>query len=414
MSQVLSKVADVLKYKYLPAFANQITTNPTPFLEKVRKAPLLNKTIKAAAPVGLNGGFAFGESDAAATPVAGEQKYIGFSLDAKDIYVDIEISDKTIKLARDNASAMINTLDAEVKGAYITADWNVGRAIFGDGKGILAHITASLSNAATTVYVSDYRKLREGLLVDFYNFASAAATDGTLITSTSPKRILSVSHVYNSAYSGYAVVIDTATTGATTAQTSSGFYGFITCQKSYKHEITGIGVLMDTSADLYGISAANRPAYLNPIVVDANHTITDTVLYGGVRESQDYRNSNIDMLLCGDTAFAAYQDYIRSKNHVVVDNMEFKGGAVGYQVIIGNRKAVVVNERFVPANEIWGVDTTKWTFYHTPLDFADEQGASPFTLLEGKSIYRALFTMYGDLICENPGGCVRFTNCDPT
>ena len=413
MSQVISKVVDVLKTKYLPAFANQITTNPTPFLEKVRKAPLKNETITASAPVGLNGGFAFGENDAAATPNAGPQKYIGFKLEAKDIYVNLEISDKCIKLARDDVSAMINVLDQEVKGAYATADWNVGRAIFGDGKGILANIKSSYSSSDTTMYVDDYKKLREGLLIDVYNYASAAATDGTLITTTTPVRVLAVSHT--STANGYAVTLDQAVgTAASTAQTSSGFYGFVTCQKSYNHEITGLGVIYDTSADLYGILAANRPAYTNPIVIDANHTITDTVLYGGVREAQDYRNSNIDMLLCGDTAFAAYQDYIRSKNHVVVDNMEFKGGAVGYQIIVGNRKVVVVNERFVPTNEIWGVDTTKWTFYHTQIGFADEQGASPFTLLPGKSIYRALLTMYGELICEVPGGCVRFTNCDPS
>lgn len=59
--------------------------------------------------------------------------------------------------------------------------------------------------------------------------------------------------------------------------------------------------------------------------------------------------------MMGDAAFAAYQTYMKESNVVVTDKHQFVGGAVGYKVLVGNREVVVVNERFVPENEAWGL-----------------------------------------------------------
>ena len=114
MSQLLTQIEGILKDKYQPAIANQINIEPSPFLEKIKKVPLTNNTIKFAAPFGINGGFGFG-AEGIATPKSGAQKYVSFSVDAVDMYVDIKISNKTVELASSNAGAMINALDAEIK-----------------------------------------------------------------------------------------------------------------------------------------------------------------------------------------------------------------------------------------------------------------------------------------------------------
>ena len=118
MSQLLTQIEGILKDKYQPAIANQINIEPSPFLEKIKKVPLTNNTIKFAAPFGINGGFGFG-AEGIATPKSGAQKYVSFSVDAVDMYVDIKISNKTVELASSNAGAMINALDAEIKGAML-------------------------------------------------------------------------------------------------------------------------------------------------------------------------------------------------------------------------------------------------------------------------------------------------------
>ena len=47
MSQLLTQIEGILKDKYQPAIANQINIEPSPFLEKIKKVPLTNNTIKS-------------------------------------------------------------------------------------------------------------------------------------------------------------------------------------------------------------------------------------------------------------------------------------------------------------------------------------------------------------------------------
>lgn len=107
-----------------------------------------------------------------------------FETNAKDMYVNIAISAKAVRLT-DTAGAMANALDVEVKGAYETAKWNVGRALFGNGTGVLTTIS-KLDTAGNTITVADTKYLKEGLIVDIY------ATDGTSPVSGGAEEELSV------------------------------------------------------------------------------------------------------------------------------------------------------------------------------------------------------------------------------
>lgn len=392
MAQILTQLEAILKDKYQPALANQIGIEPSPFLEKIRKTPMTNNTIKMAAPIGINGGFGFG-SEGLGTPKAGAQRYAQFEVDAVDMYVDIQISNKTVQLASTNAGAMLNALDTEIKGSYASAKWNVGRALFGNGSGKLATVSA-LSTAGNTCTVADTRMLVEGLTVDFY--ASNAAVGST--PAVAARRIISVDRVNKT------ITFD----GAATTLSA----GFITVQGSYGHELCGLGAIFDTTtgARLYGIDKDTNP-WIKPVVYDAENVLTDLVIYGGVKQAKDYKGSSIDLLMMGDDAFLAYQDYMRTNNTQVVDKQRFVGGSVGYKVLVGSQEVVIINERFVPSTEAWGVDTSSFALEQTPWSFmAKDTGI--FIPIADTSIYRALLASYGNLICSNPGGCVRFINCE--
>ena len=411
MSQILTQVEAILKDKYQPALVNQISTCPSPFLEKIKRVPLTNNTIKCAAPIGINGGFGFG-AEGVATPVSGAQRYAEFTIDAVDMYVDIQISNKTVQLASSNVSAMLNALDQEIKGSYRSAEWNLSRALFGNGNGVLCSIVASDSNNAvsTTLKVNDTSKLVEGLTVDVYTYASATASAATLTAVNKAVRIISIdrdtgSIVLNSPSVSVTVPL------TTNSVTPSGTYGFITVQNSYNRELCGLGAIYDDSADtLYGVKKADNP-WIKPIVIDAQNDISDLVIYSGVKRASDYKGTKIDLVMMGDKAFAAYQDYMRTNNVVVVDKQRFVGGAVGYKVLCGAQETVILNERFVPENEAWAVDSTTFFLEQTPWDFMAKDGAV-FLPMAGTSVYRALLTSYGNLLCTNPGGCVRFINCN--
>lgn len=378
-----------LKENYLPVWKNQLGTEPTALLGKIKTVKLSSNEIVSTAPIGLSGGFGFG-AEGQATPEAGNVRFERFKTYAKDMYANIAISAKAVRLTG-TGGAMANALDVEVKGAYETAKWNVGRSIYGNGTGVLAKVSA-LSDAGLTIAVDDTKNLKEGLIVDIY-------ADGATVPQTNGKgrRI---------------VAVDRAGKTFTIEGNASTFAkGFVTVQNSYKREITGLGAIFDnTVTELYGVKKADNP-FLAPVVLDAENDIDDGIITKALRQAKNDKNSNIDTLLFGDDAYDAYVNYLRTNNYRVEDmSHNINGGFKAIKFIFGNKEIDIINESFVPSNEAWGVDSTALELHTQEWDFAKLQGGSIFNLVDGSSVYRALLANYGDLICTNPGGCVRLTN----
>ena len=389
MAQNLITFEKALKENYLPVWRNGLTTEPTALLGKIKKVPLKSNKIVATAPVGLSGGFGFG-AEGLATPAAGGVKFERFETNAKDMYVNIAISTKAVRLTG-SGGAMANALDTEVKAAYETAKWNVGRSIFGNGSGILT--TSEAVASSNTIKVADVKYMKEGLIVDVYaTGASEPQASGKGV------RIVAVDRTNKTiTIAGPAVSLDA---------------GFITVQNSYNREITGLGAIFDNDiATIYGVNKAEN-AYLLPTVVDANTDIDDSVIWDAIENAETYKNSKIDMIMMGKAAYKHYIEYLRT-NNVRVESMtkEITGGFKAIDYAFGNRSIDVVYDQFIPDNEAWCVESGALELHTQEWDFADLQGGGIFNLMENSSVYRALLANYGDLICTNPGGCVRITNC---
>lgn len=390
MSQNLNTFEKALKENYLPAWRNQLGIEPSALLGKIKKPKLTSNKIVATAPIGLSGGFGYG-AEGAETPAAGGVRVERFETTAKDMYVNIVISEKAVKLTG-SSGAMANALDTEVKGAYATAKWNVGRSLFGNGTGILT-TTKALGAAGNTIQVDDVAYLKEGLIIDIY------ATGGTTPQANGAgRRLLSIDRANK-----------TITIGGDPATFSAGF---ITVQNSYNREITGLGAIFDDSiTSLYGVSKELNP-FLKPVVQSGGGDIDDGLITKALRQAKNDKNSNIDMILCGDDAYDHYVNYLRV-NNIRVEEMShtIQGGFKAIKFVFGNKEIDIVNESFVPAKEMWGVETGCLELHALDWNFAELQNGGIFNLMEKQSCYRALLANYGDLICTNPGGCVRITDC---
>ena len=396
-TQVLTNIEKIIKNDYLPAWQNMINTEPSAFLSKVKKVKLTSDKIKAGAPFGLSGGFGYG-AEGQATPKAGAQVYEGFEVKSKDMYVNVEISEKAVELGG-TAGSIVGLLDAEIKAAYEAAKWNVGRSLFGNGTGILAKEVGGFppSNVDfTEITVDETRYLKEGLTVDIIDVG-----DGSVAVKTGTGRIKN---------------IDRANKKITFHEpiTSKGAFGtvYVTVQNSYNREITGIGAIMDltsTGTKLYGVDKSENGAIV-PTHLPSVGAINDSIIRSGLRTALRDKNGKIDTILCGDTAFDAYVEYLRANNIRVEDSSkEIEGGFKAIKFLFDNREVDIVNEQFVPADEMWGVDTTAFEFHCLDWDFAQLKDGGIFNLMENTSSYRALLRNYGNLICSNPGGCLRIS-----
>lgn len=385
-----STLTKMVRENYLPLLDNLLTEKPSAFMAKINKETLTSAEIVSGAPLGINGGFGFG-GEGEATPAAGGQLYERFKATAKDAYVNLAISVKATLLST-KAGSLVDAMHSEVESAYKAANWNMARALFGNGTGILTTIKA-LSSSGNTIEVDDTTYLKEGLIIDIY------ATGGSSpVTNGKQRRIKSIDRKNKTiTLSG-----DPGTFAA----------GFITVQNSYKKEITGIGAIFDNSIEtLYGVKKSDTPA-LYPTIADAAGDISDGFITNALLDAEDDKNSEVDMLLCGRGAYNAYVDYLRANNVRVEEiSKTISGGFKAIKFIIGNREVDVVYEKFVPSKEMWGVETGSFIYKRTPFNFATLDKANAFTLMENSSVYRALLASYGELICKNPGGCVRLTNC---
>ena len=329
-AQTLETIEKALKENYLNPFRNGLSTEPSALLGQIKKVKLTSNEIVATAPQGLSGGFGFG-AEGHATPQAGNVIYERFKTYAKDMYVNLAISAKAVRLANSGGS-MVNALDAEVKAAYETAKWNVGRSLFGNGKGVLANSEAV--TGSTTIKVDDVKFLKEGLIIDVYETGASIPQDaGVGLRIKAVDRVAKTITVYG----------NTITLKA----------GFITVQNSYNREITGLNAIFDDSiTSLYGVSKAENKIIV-PTTIDGVESLEDDVLWDAVEGAQTYKNSKIDMIMMGKDAYKEYVAYLRAGN-VRVESMtkEITGGFKAIQIAFGNRDIDVVYEQCVPDNEI--------------------------------------------------------------
>ena len=167
--------------------------------------------------------------------------------------------------------------------------------------------------------------------------------------------------------------------------------------------------LTSTGTKLYGVDKAENGAIVPTYIPNAG-AINDSIIRSGLRTALRDKNGKIDTILCGDTAFDAYVEYLRANNIRVEDSSkEIEGGFKAIKFLFDNREVDIVNEQFVPADEMWGVDTTAFEFHCLDWDFAQLKDGGIFNLMENTSSYRALLRNYGNLICSNPGGCLRIS-----
>lgn len=389
--QNLLTCQNILKEVYEPLWNNRMSTDPSILLTKIKKSTLTGENIVAGAPIGLNGGFGFG-SEGNDTPEAGYQMYDNYRLTAKDMFTNVKISDKTILLAK-NPGAMADALSNEIESAYITAKWNVGRSLFGNGTGKLAKVSSA---SGKKIKVDTTKYIRVGLTIDVYS------DESTVVSAKN--RIVNIARTADGE-GKYEVTLQKAVSTTVTD-------GFITIQNSLNRELTGLGAIFDDSiTSLYGVSRTDNE-YMKPEKIDAQGDISDSVIFDAMRTVKNYKNGDVDFILCGYEAYKKYIEYLRT-NNVRVENSDgtIEGGFASIKYQFGTKKVEIACEEFVPDNEAWGINTSDVELRSTPWAFATVQGSSIFTLLENKSVYRALLRSYGELICKNMGGFFKITNC---
>ena len=381
----LTTAESALKDAYLNAVCNQLNTNANPLLAKIKQssADVYGKNIIKMAPIGLNGGVGAGD-EVGALPSAKSNRYAQFKTTLKNLYGQIAITDKAIRASASNAGAFVDLLNAEMEGLLTASKFNLGRMLYGDGTGALGTV---VSQSGKVITFNSVKNFAEGMCIDVYN-GDSAVSNGL--------RIMGVDRINKT------VTVDTTPTTLV-----EGNVAYVQGSKGY--EITGLVAIFGNTETLYGLNRAEN-GWLTPYASTTETEISDNLLQTAVDYLAENSGSNIDMITCGAGVRRAYMEYLSCYRRNV-DVMNLEGG---YKAISFNGIPVVA-DRFVEDNELYMLDTSKFTL-HQLCDWEWIEGENGNILHQtaGYPTYTATLVKYADLICDQPNGQAKFSNIKST
>lgn len=377
----LTSAENALKSVYLDVVSNQLNDKVNPLLAKIGQSTkdVWGKEIIKLAPYGINGGVGAG-TETGSLPASAGNNYVKFVSTLKNLYGKIEISDKAIRAAENNAGAFVNLLNDEMEGLIKASAFNFGRMLFGDGSGKLATVSEVSGYVVT---VDSLKNVIEGLVVDVYTAAGVKVLSGARITAIdrTNKRI-TLSSINED-------VVATC---------------YFTVQGSKDLEITGLGAIFANSGTLYGV---DKSAYnwMVPYTKDTVGNISDSVIQTAIDTLEEVNGSEVDYICCSSQVKRYYQAYLATYRRNI-DIMELNGGfrAISYNGI------PLVSDRFCGDSDMYLLNTKDFTI-HQLCDWKWLEGEDGRILKQnaGYATFAATLVKYADLICSKPCGQAKLT-----
>ena len=386
----LTSASNALKNVYLGVVANQLNVNANPLLGKIEQSTkdVWGKKIIKLAPYGINGGIGAG-TETGSLPTAGENKYVQFTSELKNLYGKIEISDKAMRASANSAGAFVNLLNAEMEGLIKASSFNFGRMLYGDGTGLLA--TVKSYNSSTKVITLDsVRNLIEGMIIDIYNGT-------TIVTNGKGLRINYVDRKNKQ------ITLDMPATAPTIAANYTLYV-----QNSKGLEITGLGAIFSDSTSLYGLTRADYK-WLAPYTSTTETEISDEVIQGALDHLEEM-GSTANFITCSPTVRKAYQKYLTYYRR----NIDIAELAGGYKAITYNGVPIYA-DRFVEDDAMYVLNTDEFTL-HQLCDWKWLEGEDGRVIKQNanEATYSATLVKYADLICNKPNAQAKISGISAT
>ena len=297
----LSAASEALKKWYLPGLQYQMN-NSTPILSVLERdsESVAGDKIVMALRYGRTGGIG-NRADDGNLPTPNSRKTKQATWDTKNLFAQIQITDKTMKASRSNRGAFVSLLEADLEDCMTDAKDNISRQIFGDGTGKLATCAANVTT--TTLTVSSVQFLMEGMLIDLCD------SNGTV--EVAEREILVVDDVAN-------------TIKISGANVSTDNTDIVVVSGSYGLEMTGLNSVFTVDNTLYGIDRSQNK-WFNPTVKAVGGEISEVQMQWAEDEADRKAGSKINFWAASYGVRRAYQNLLLATKQIV-QPMKLEGG----------------------------------------------------------------------------------------
>ena len=405
-----------LKDIYEEPMRDQINTGSGIFLAKVEQT---SKDIEGGrrvykiAPYGVNGGTGSG-SDTQELPVSGGNLYAPFVSSIKSIRGVIKFTDQVMKASRSSKAAFLSAMESEQDGLLKSAKFTYGRQSYLDGTGICTRCSSRGSDGPistvgnhTVVNVESTQYLIEGMIIDIVN-----TNNNNPITNGKHRRIVAVNRIGNNK----SIVLDGQTTLSPDEEELTATSKLVIVEQgSYGQELTGMEAVFAQNGKLYGLDKSDYPWLVpyrhelpnNTQSNTQSNTIDDQMIVDAINFVEEYRGSNINLLIANPAVESEYYRYLAlTKRSVNTTTLEG-----GYKSLsVAGRP--MVKDRFVKPGCLKLLDTTQWKM-HT-LDGGDwswlDEDGKILKWVSNYAMWTAVLIKYCELICDHPGGQAEIVN----
>ncbi|MCL2255830.1 MAG: phage major capsid protein [Firmicutes bacterium] len=368
---------NALKAVYLGAITELLNTKVNPLFTKIEQtsSDVWGKEIRKAVSAGLNGGVGAGTEDGE-LPTAHGKKYLQMVATLKNIYGQIQISDKAIRASADGRGAFTDLLNAELTSLLEASKFNMGRMLYGDGSGILSGVDPGTPSEGYPV--GRPRFFVAGMVVDLLNFNNQLVSTG--------HRIRHVDQVQGRIFF------------ENDPPTLTTIGGSLVVQGSFGKEITGLEAIFNNE-EIYGLRKEDH-GFLQSHIGIANAPIDDILIQRNIDAIEHNTSGTINFLGASPDVKYAYQEYLGQYKRNI-DIMELTGG---FKTLSFNGIPFVF-ERFVEDGRLILLDTTAFKLHQ--LDdwrFLETENGKILRQNQGRATYSATLVKYCELICDKPNG----------
>lgn len=381
MAVTLTNADSALKSYYLEAVSEQLDNYVNPFLAQIKKTSdnVWGKEVKQLAIYGVNGGVGAGTEDGA-LPKASGNNYVQFTSSLKNLYGNVEISDKAIRASENNSGAFVSLLNSEMDGLVKASAFNLGRMLFGNGTGKLANITDVGDDNIFTV--DDVTFLMEGMVIDIYDSDDLPVDDAT------ERRIIYIDRVNKTVKLG----------GATFLTSDIPDDSCFVMHGSFNNELTGLAAIFDSDVDtLYGVSKEDNP-WINPKVATNVGAITEGAIQTMLDTIEEAGGDPANLIV---TSFGVRRALINlfAANKRVVNTVDLAGG---YKALSFNGIPIVA-DRFCQKNTMYILNTKDFSLNQLcDWQWLTGDDGKVLRQIPGKPVYTATLVKYAELMCSRP------------
>jgi hypothetical protein len=422
--QDTSKFDEVLKDYYEGGIRELIPLKVKTYnmFEERDAKPFGGRHVRFPSKVGRNQGVG-AYAEGGALPTAGRQQYATATIPMRYLGGRIKLTKQVMEFSESNKGAFSSAMDQEMRGLVNDLTAEMGRIIFGDGRGILAVVNGDPSTGTTITVdapggfsgaTNGARFINPGMLVTFVTPGTGqivASADETVTAVPAAGTTFTIGSAAAAAIADNDYIVRAHKASLTDVSDTS-----------YAKEPMGLAGLVDDGTYVSTLHGLNRTTYpiVQSTVISSVGALSADVLQRGIDLADQRGGGTVEKLIMHHSVRRAYIAMTdNGRRYTGGDLSRPDAGTVaakGQSLTFGGIS--IMEDKYAPYGTVFGVDTSTFSRYVSiPGAWMDEDGSILQRVGSGSTAedaFEAFYRLWLNFHVEEPATCFRLDGVTAT